>query len=207
MKGLTKRQLEVLQFINTYIDSNSFSPSYREIQDHFGFASLGAVSKHVQVLERKGRVAMEKNCSRSLSIKEEEVTAAISSTDISLPLMGTISAEQGIKTFKQIMDYSVAAALVPAPQKTYVLQAEDNSFQEEMVIKGDYILLEVCKDAMPGQSILGNINEESIFLKKYYPESMYIRLVGHHPLSCPMIVKHEDLQIRGVVVGLIRSLQ
>ena len=61
MKGLTKRQNEIVHYISEYINIHRFSPSYREIMEHFGFTSLGTVYKHVQVLKRKGMIQAEKN--------------------------------------------------------------------------------------------------------------------------------------------------
>ena len=54
MKGLTKRQREIVDFIRDYIAVHHYSPSYREIMKHFGFTSLGSVYKHIAVLKRKG---------------------------------------------------------------------------------------------------------------------------------------------------------
>ena len=69
MKGLTRRQQEIISFVSHFIQTNRYSPSYREIQNHFGFSSLGTVFRHLAVLKRKGALSNEKNCGRSLSIQ------------------------------------------------------------------------------------------------------------------------------------------
>jgi len=59
VKGLTKRQREIVDFIRDYIAVHKYSPSYREIMGHFSFTSLGSVYKHIAVLKRKGVLLAE----------------------------------------------------------------------------------------------------------------------------------------------------
>ena len=68
MKGLTRRQSEIFQFIRTYTSAHTCSPSYREIMDHFGLSSIGTIHKHIACLIRKGALTNEKRCARSLSV-------------------------------------------------------------------------------------------------------------------------------------------
>jgi repressor LexA len=52
MKGLTKRQNEVLGFLEFYIDQNKFPPTIREISQNFQISVKGAYD-HVKALEKK----------------------------------------------------------------------------------------------------------------------------------------------------------
>lgn len=51
---LTTRQSEILRWVDRYIGREGRSPTYQEIADHFGLASLGTVSEHIDHLEAKG---------------------------------------------------------------------------------------------------------------------------------------------------------
>ena len=53
VKGLTRRQLEILELIHTYIDQNGMPPTRSEIADHLGFKSLNAAEDHLKALEKK----------------------------------------------------------------------------------------------------------------------------------------------------------
>ena len=66
MKGLTSKQREILHFIQRFIEQHQYSPSYREIMQHFDFTSPGSVYKHIHTLKRKGVLAAEKKSHRSL---------------------------------------------------------------------------------------------------------------------------------------------
>jgi SOS-response transcriptional repressor LexA len=57
MHQLSARQLEVLNYLNHYRRAHYCSPAYREIADHFGWASLQSASNHLQALKKKGYVA------------------------------------------------------------------------------------------------------------------------------------------------------
>ena len=53
-KALTKQQQKVLVYIAKSIDKKGIQPSYREIMQHFGFSSPGAVLGHLKACEKKG---------------------------------------------------------------------------------------------------------------------------------------------------------
>lgn len=65
---LTERQAKVLQFIVIYHGQHGYSPSYREIQEHFGFSSTTAVMGHLKALEKKGKIKITPKINRSIVI-------------------------------------------------------------------------------------------------------------------------------------------
>ena len=74
----TERQVEVLQFVDRFISEEGYSPSYREICDHFLFGSLNSVKRHLDALSMKGAINHTPNVARSIVItdKGKEVLAA-----------------------------------------------------------------------------------------------------------------------------------
>lgn len=64
----TKKQYEMLKFIREFIDSNEYSPSYREIADGLGYASVATVALHVNSLIQRGHLTKRGNSSRSLEV-------------------------------------------------------------------------------------------------------------------------------------------
>jgi len=203
MKGLTRRQQEIIHFIEEYIDTNQLSPSYREIRDHFGFSSLGSVYKHLNVLKRKGVLFAEKNASRSLTLASKSDGAPISNVEIELPFIGHISAGTLIETFPQTQTLAVPDYLVTAPDSTYVLRARGDTLHDELISDGDLLLVEARQEAYPGETIVALIEEKTI-VKRYYPEDDSVRLVSSNPNLEAMIMKVNEIQIQGVVVGLMR---
>lgn len=202
MKGLTKRQREVLDYIESYIESNDYSPSYRNIQEHFGFSSLGTVYNYIKVLKRKNVVQGEKNSSRSLTPTNFETKKG--SAEIELPFLGYISANVPIDTFPQIQTASVPQTLVPFPARTYVLRARGDSLSDEFIADGDLILVEARQEAKPGETVLALIHHNETQIKKYYPEGQYVRLESRMQGRSPLVVRNEEVVVQGIIVGLIR---
>src|ERR1700752_2180310 len=99
--ALTKRQKEFLEFVAEFLEKHGYSPSYEEIAEGLGLASLATVHKHIMALEAKHYVKRGFNQSRSLQIAprfyEEQrqhkgMPAAGSPSSLELPLLGRIAA-------------------------------------------------------------------------------------------------------------------
>lgn len=202
MKGLTSRQLDIVNFIQEFIKLNNYSPSYREIMSHFSFTSLGTVYKHIQRLKNKGLVTADKQSHRSvLPILTESRQEP---KEIQLPLIGNLSIGYPLELFVKPQMLAVPPSLVHAPDDTYLLQAQGDSLIDEAILDGDILLIETRQDIQPGEMILGLINQHDTVLKKYYPEGQYIRLESRHPQNRPLTIRHDHIQIQGVLVGLFR---
>lgn len=203
MKGLTQRQREILDFIKGFIADRQYSPSYREIMEHFGFSSLGSVYKHLTVLKRKGLITAERKCSRSVSLTEEP-TNGCGNADTLAPLIGHVKAGYPIETFAKAQMMTVPAYLASDPEKTYVLRAKGDSLTDECIYEGDLIIVEARQTARPGEFVVATVHHNETLIKRYYPEGQYVRLEGCNLHQQPLIVRNEDIDIQGVVVGLLR---
>src|SRR5690349_17276892 len=112
MKGVTKRQREILNYIETFIQVNHYSPSYREIMQHFGFASLGSVYKHLIALKRKDLIHNEPSCSRSLALAEGCNRLSV---ELELPFIGYVRAGYPIEMLPQVQTLAVPQSLIHNP--------------------------------------------------------------------------------------------
>lgn len=206
MKGLTAKQSEILHFIQHFIEQYHYSPSYREIMEHFDFTSPGSVYKHIHTLKRKGVLTAEKSSHRSLLPVQtpQQAKELKESTEIQLPLIGNISAGYPLELFVRSRMVAVPTSLVQAPEHTYILQTQGDALQDEYIQDGDLLLIEARQDIQPGEIILGLINQHDTVLKRYYPEGQNIRLESQHPHVPSLTVRYEHILIQGVLVGLLR---
>lgn len=203
MKGLTKKQNEVLGFIQEFIHAHRYSPSYREIMQRFSFSSLGSVYKHVYALKRKGFLTAEKQRSRSMMLSEALAKSKNNGTE--LPFIGYIRAGFPIETFSKAQTIAVPDFFIHVPEQTYVLKAKGDSLSEELICDGDYIVVEARQVAAQGETVIALINHHDTIIKKYYSEGQYVRLAGLHPQHQPIVLRDEDVLIQGAVVGLLRQ--
>ncbi|MBS0622491.1 MAG: repressor LexA [Verrucomicrobia bacterium] len=204
MKGLTRRQRQIVDFIQDYIQEKNFSPSYREIMNHFGFSSLGSVYKHISVLKRRGVLNSEKNSARSVTLAQPFHRAQDGSV-VDLPFLGLIAAGKPIEPFPQQGSISVPRGIVKDPARSYVLQVKGNSMNVEHVCNGDLIVIESRHTAVAGEMVIALVNGNETTLRYYYPEGKYVRLETTHADREPLYVLAEGVQIQGVLLGLVRK--
>lgn len=201
MSGLTKRQSEILEYIDTFIKDHKFSPSYREIRDHFSFRSLGSVYNHIRVLKRKGVLSAEAGLRRSI-LPTKRVEKQVNSPEIELPFIGHVEKGQAIELFSHSQKLGVPEFLVHSPDSTYVIRVRGNGFQNELIADGDLILVEARSDPMDGETVLGYLNGRRAFILKYYPEGNTVRLEGKQGESISM--RAGSVSVQGVITGLLR---
>lgn len=206
MKGLTKRQSEIIDFIQDFIHDHRFSPSYREIMQHFGFSCIGTVSKHIQALKRKGVLSNEKNCSRSISLTEVQQKFLTPAAIVLVPTIGSINGEGPIEFYSQPKMVPIAQQFINNPNSTYVLLVEGDTFEEEMISRHDLLIIEARQTAEEGETVIALINEHQTVIKKYFPFGTYIKLIGHNPHHHPLVIREENIAIQAVLIGLIRGL-
>ena len=93
MQPLTRRQREILDFLNDFIQRNGYAPSLEEIGQRFGLSSLATVHKHLTNLEEKGFIKRSWNRSRSVEL----VPTRLGGRAVELPLLGYVAAGSPIK--------------------------------------------------------------------------------------------------------------
>jgi repressor LexA len=203
MKGLTKRQRELIDFISDFIASHRYSPSYREIGQHFGFSSLGSVYKHINTLKRKGVLFNESRVSRSVTTVNEALKSPAPS-EMAIPLIGRISAGTPIQTFSQTEQIHVPSHYVHSADATYALLAQGNSLNEEMIADGDILIVEARQQAHPGETVVALINQQDVIVKKYYPEGDFVRLLSSHSNHHPILLNQNNIAVQAVMICLLR---
>src|ERR671924_609981 len=85
---LTKRQREILNYLDTYASANGYAPSFEEIAEHFNYNSLATVHEHLSNLERKGYIKRSYNESRAIEILPSDAAPRA----VELPILGAVAA-------------------------------------------------------------------------------------------------------------------
>jgi len=207
MRGLTKRQADVLAYIKKFVATRGFPPSVREIAAHFDLVSAAGVHKHINALVRKGFLSKENFLSRSLRIVERAGRGRRRGVR-ELPLVGYVAAGQPIEAIQQEGEVlAVPAAQLDGTTEHFVLQVRGNSMIEDGIRDGDYVILERREEARDGEAVVALINGEEATLKRLYREGDRVRLQPANPQMQPIVVRQQELRVQGVVVGLWRSFR
>ncbi len=200
---LTRRQKQILDHVGEYIAEWGYAPSFEEIADHFGYASLATVHEHLSNLQRKGYIRKAYNESRSIQLVERDRARASS---LELPLLGTVAAGLPIEAVQETETLAVPPDMVRRNRDNYVLRVQGDSMIEESIRDGDYIVVSAQDTADDGQMVVALVRGDSATVKKLYRErGGRIRLQPANPTMQPIIEDARDVQIQGVVVGVIRK--
>ena len=121
-----------------------------------------------------------------------------------IPLLGWVAAGVPVDLFENQESISVPANMVL--KNSYALRVRGESMIDDNIQDGDIIVIQKRESAENGQSVIAMINGEQVTLKKFYVERDGIRLQPANPTMEPIYLRNEDVQILGVVTGVIRSL-
>jgi SOS regulatory protein LexA len=195
--ALTKKQKDVLDFITEYVRSNGFSPTQKEIQENFGFKSLGSVQDYIKYLKDGGYLNNDSHSVRGL------MPATVQQNSEEIPLLGNIAAGVPIEAIENSEMISVPVHMM-GKGKHYALQVKGESMIEDGILSGDIAIIKHQNQAENGQIVVAVVDNETT-LKRYFKKSKQIELHPANKTMKPIIVKDKECEIRGLMVGLIRS--
>lgn len=198
MVNLTKRQKEILDFVESFINKNGYSPSVREIGDYFNLSSPATVHAHLSNLKTKGLLKSFENTSRSIEVVQESFARAME-----LALVGTITAGEPIEAIEERDKISVPEDFVRNPAETYVLKVKGESMIDDGILDGDFVIVEQKKNPQNGETVVALIDNTYATLKKFYREKGRIRLQPANKTMKPIYVK--NVLVQGVVRGVMRK--
>ena len=199
MQPLTKRQREILDFLSEFIQQHGYAPSLEEIGRRFGLSSLATVHKHLTNLQDKGFIKRAWNRSRSVEL----VPTRVGARAVDLPLLGNVAAGEPIEAVVSAETVAVPEDLV-GKRDTYALRVRGNSMIDEQIKDGDIVIVEDRKTADNGEMVIALLHGLEVTLKKFYRENGHVRLQPANETLQPLIVNAREVQIQGVVIGVMR---
>jgi repressor LexA len=200
VQPLTKRQREILDYLQEFIQQHGYAPSLEEVGRRFGLSSLATVHKHLTNLQDKGFIRRSWNRSRSVEL----LPARVGQRAIEVPLLGYVAAGVPIEAIASSETIAVPEDLV-GRRETYVLRVKGDSMIDEQIRDGDFVIVEDRKTAENGEMVIALLGGHEVTLKKFYKEHGRIRLQPANPAMQPIIADAANVQLQGVVVGVMRK--
>ncbi len=199
--SLTARQQQVLDFILAHQRQTGVSPSLREIQAHFGFASPFAVQRHVDALTEKGALQRLAGKARGLLHPAHHPGSAL----MSIPLFGVIPAglpTDAVQEADTHISVDAASLGVRANTKLFALRVRGDSMIGANIVENDVVFL-TPREARPHDIVAALIDGEST-LKRFLIQRGQPFLRAENP-RYPDLLPAQELFIQGVMVGLLRT--
>ena len=195
---LTRRQKEILDYVNKHVDDNGYAPTLKEIGTWFGLSSPATVYNHIELLVQKGYLRKTPHQGRGIELVDGEPARTVE-----IPVLGQISAARLIQA-------TTSGEIVNLPpdfvtrKAIYALRVRGNSMIDEQVCDNDLIIVEDRTTPEDGELVLALLEDKNVFLRKYYPEGQRVRLQPTNSAADAWLVDKEAVRVLGVVVGLMR---
>ncbi len=222
-KELTQRQKAILEFLQDHFQKESYWPSIRDIQQHFGFASTNAVAGHLRALERKGHLVKMSGRSRAYQLHNMKPKTAAPKTPaakmipfpeveeapemMDIPIYGTIAAgfPDLIETDEAIGRMQIGVRTVGRMLKNpFALKVSGESMIDAGIHDGDIVVIE---PGIPrnGDIVAALIDGESTLKRFIRPATGTPYLKSENP-KYPSFHPVTELLVQGIARTVVRSL-
>ncbi len=204
MTGRTRRQQQILDFIQKRQRTDGSAPTYQEIADQFGFRSLNSVTSHVRLLRQKGCLVSDAGKARSLRVTSP--LAKFRSRIVDIPVLGDIPAgfpEAGEPEAEGCVSVDIASVGFTPTRNTFAVRVRGVSMIDRHILDGDLVVLERGPDPRHGQVVAALVDGERT-LKTYVVKNGKPYLKAENP-KYPDLIPAQELVIQGVFKALIRK--
>ncbi|MEA3016517.1 MAG: repressor LexA [Sphingomonadales bacterium] len=212
---LTRKQHELLTYINARLAEGGVSPSFEEMKDALDLKSKSGVHRLISALEERGFIRRLPNRARALEITKMPDSkgaggsrgappAAANSNDVvEIPLHGRIAAGTPIEALQGTDMLPVPAALL-GPGEHYALQVAGDSMVDEGILDGDFALIRKTDTARDGEIVVALVDNEEATLKTFRREGSMVRLDPANRRYDAQRYRPDQVQVQGRLAGLLR---
>ncbi len=211
MKELTVRQQEVLGFIQLYHRQQGTWPSFRDIEEHFGFKSTNAVMGHIKALQRKGYISKTAGKARTFRITmdlSEEGRPVDATSVVEIPIFGSIPAgyPDGLESSGEIgrMQVDLETAGLRRSRRCFALKVRGDSMIDCGIHDGDVVIIEQ-RPPKDGDIVAALIDHETT-LKRFVNKPGCTPYLKAENRNYPSLYPISELVIQGVATAVIRRL-
>jgi len=230
---LTRKQLDLLDFINKRMVRDGVPPSFDEMKEALDLRSKSGIHRLVTALEERGFVRRLAHRARAIEIVKlpeslggesydgfkpmvieggAPKAAASSPTPVEtmhameLPVMGRIAAGVPLEAISQVShNVAVPGQMLRAGGDHYALEVKGDSMIEAGINDGDVVVIRETKTATNGDIVVALVDEAEATLKKFFHRGEMIALEAANPAYETRLVPHERVSVQGRLVGLIRT--
>ncbi len=230
---LTKKQLDLLEFIHKRVQRDGVPPSFDEMKAALDLRSKSGIHRLITALEERGFIRRLAHRARAIEIVRlpeslgGEPTAGFtprvveggkapagraaraSRTDHSaadVPLMGRIAAGVPIEAISHVENHvAVPSQMLSASGEHYALEVRGDSMIDAGINDGDVVVIRETAAADDGDIVVALIEDQEATLKRFYRRSGSIALEAANPAYETRVLPEHKVKVQGKLVGLIRT--
>ncbi|EAP91042.1 LexA repressor [Oceanicaulis sp. HTCC2633] len=223
---LTKKQHELLLYINKRLSEDGVSPSFDEMKEALNLASKSGVHRLVSALEERGFIRRLAHRARALEVlklpqggsgnspapsKTNVVSADFGSSvsdershGVEVPVLGRIAAGVPIEAIQHETDRLPVPAEMISGGEHFALEVHGDSMIEAGILDGDLVIIKRGDTANTGDIVVALVHDEEATLKKLRKKGGSIALEAANPAYETRIFGPNEVKVQGRLVGLIR---
>jgi repressor LexA len=230
MHMLTKKQRDLLLFIDDYIRKTGLSPSFEEMKIGLDLKSKSGIHRLINALVERGFLERLPNKARALEVKKlpENVANANENSNVSrlkplsasrkasvhavsgsetaqIPLYGKIAAGTPIEALRSEQDFVDFPMSMMGMQPCYALTIEGDSMVNAGIMDGDIVIIEKCDRANDGDIVVALVDGEEATLKRLRREVGSVVLMPENDAYQPLRLTPNRVQIQGKLRSLFRN--
>ena len=229
---LTKKQIQLLEFIQARMARDGVPPSFDEMKLALDLRSKSGIHRLVTALEERGFIRRLPHRARALEIVrlpdslskgsgsqprviDGDARAAaplprgampISVSAVDLPVMGRIAAGVPIEAISEVSHHiAVPGSMLAGQERHYALEVKGDSMIEAGINDGDVVVIREQDTAENGDIVVALVEGHEATLKRYRRKGGMIALEAANPAYETRVLPEDKVRVQGRLVGLIRS--
>lgn len=228
---LTRKQIELLQFIHARMQRDGVPPSFDEMKDALDLRSKSGIHRLITALEERGFIRRLAHRARAIEIVRlpdamtgEGFSPRVISGDktaparprgaqtiapvhgLDLPVMGRIAAGTPIEAISEVSHHiAVPGSMLSAQGRHYALEVRGDSMIEAGINDGDIVVIREQTTAENGDIVVALVEDSEATLKRFRRRGGMIALEAANPAYETRLLRDDQVRVQGRLVGLIRS--
>ncbi|QPH53979.1 transcriptional repressor LexA [Pontivivens ytuae] len=225
---LTRKQLDLLNFIHSRVQQDGVSPSFDEMKEALDLRSKSGIHRLITALEERGFIRRLAHRARAIEIvrmpdanepsgfrptaipgglSERPVAArVVEASAYDLPVMGRIAAGTPIEAIQQVSNtVSVPGGMISRGGRHYALEVKGDSMKDAGINNGDIVVIQEQDDADNGDIVVALVEDQEATLKRLRKRGSAVALEAANPAYETRVYRSDQVKVQGKLVGLIRT--
>tara|TARA_B100001758_G_scaffold207078_1_gene188042 strand:- start:22 stop:669 length:648 start_codon:yes stop_codon:yes gene_type:complete len=210
---LTKRQSQILEYIDIAIRDKGYPPTVREIGQAVGLNSPSTVHNHLNTLQDKGYLRRDPTKNRAIEVHWDAGSGAVIDRRpvTHVPLVGDVAAGSGVLAAQNVEEVMPLPSDLTGEGDLFMLRVRGDSMIEAGIFDGDFVVARKQETADPGEIVVAGISGEEATVKTFNREGSCIVLEPANATMSPMRFEtnanpEEQVQIFGKIVTVLRKI-
>jgi repressor LexA len=231
---LTKKQLDLLEFIDRRLQRDGVPPSFDEMKEALDLRSKSGIHRLITALEERGFIRRLPHRARALEIVRmpdalmekssrsgfaprviqgdrpsgpppRGAIAVDSGGAMELPLMGRIAAGVPIAAISEVARHVAVPQSMLSPGQHYALEVKGDSMRDAGINDGDVVVIRETTTANVGDIVVALVDGQEATLKRFRRQNGMIALEAANPAYETRVYTEDRVRVQGRLVGLIRT--